>query len=93
MKAAAISATAALQRFGRACQRRTRNGSLANNERDEFSHWMSGTGDPDYEESRDVDIAPRKRRDLVNGSSSRRLTATPILRGHMARDLSHALLS
>jgi hypothetical protein len=38
---------------------------LAANERDEFSHWMSGTGDPDYEESRHVDIAPRKRRDLV----------------------------
>ena len=38
---------------------------LATNERDEFSHWMSGTGDPDYEESRDVDIAPRKRRELV----------------------------
>lgn len=38
---------------------------LAANERDEFSHWMSGTGDPDYEDSRDVDIAPRKRRELV----------------------------
>jgi hypothetical protein len=38
---------------------------LAANERDEFSHWMSGTGDPDYEERRDVDFAPRKRRDLV----------------------------
>jgi hypothetical protein len=38
---------------------------LAVNERDEFSHWMSGTGDPDYEESRDVDIAPRNRRELV----------------------------
>ncbi|MFN7432510.1 MAG: anti-phage defense-associated sirtuin Dsr1 [Betaproteobacteria bacterium] len=38
---------------------------LAANEQDEFSHWMSGTGDPDYEESRDVDVAPRKRRDLV----------------------------
>ena len=38
---------------------------LAANERDEFSHWMSGTGDPDYEDSRDVDIAPRKRRDIV----------------------------
>lgn len=38
---------------------------LAPNERDEFSHWMSGTGDPDYEESRDVDIAPRKRRELA----------------------------
>ena len=38
---------------------------LAANESDEFSHWMSGTGDPDYEENRDVDIAPRKRRELV----------------------------
>ncbi|PEH86353.1 anti-phage defense-associated sirtuin Dsr1 [Burkholderia gladioli] len=38
---------------------------LAANERDEFSHWMSGTGDPDYEESRDVDIAPRKRLELA----------------------------
>jgi hypothetical protein len=38
---------------------------LAANERDEFSRWMSGTGDPDYEESRDVDIAPRKRHELV----------------------------
>lgn len=38
---------------------------LETNERDEFSHWMSGTGDPDYEDSRNVDIAPRKRRDLV----------------------------
>ncbi|MNF56505.1 hypothetical protein D3C84_379940 [compost metagenome] len=38
---------------------------LAANESDEFSHWMSGTGDPDYEESRDVDIAPRRRRELV----------------------------
>ena len=38
---------------------------LAANERDEFSHWMSGTGDPDYEERRDVDIAPRKRRELI----------------------------
>lgn len=38
---------------------------LAPNERDEFSHWMSGTGDPDYESSRNVDIAPRKRQELV----------------------------
>ncbi len=38
---------------------------MGTNEREEFSHWMSGTGDPDYEESRDVDIAPRKRRELV----------------------------
>lgn len=38
---------------------------LATNERDEFSHWMSGSGDPDYEDSRAVDIAPRKRQELV----------------------------
>lgn len=39
---------------------------VESNERDEFSHWMSGTGDPDYEASRAVDIAPRTRSDLVN---------------------------
>ena len=38
---------------------------LASNESDEFSHWMSGTDDPDYEDSRDVEIAPRKRPELV----------------------------
>lgn len=38
---------------------------LMANERDEFSHWMSGTGDPDYEGSRYVDIAPRKRQELM----------------------------
>lgn len=38
---------------------------LATNERDEFSHWMSGTGDPDFEEERQIDLAPRKRRELV----------------------------
>lgn len=38
---------------------------IHSNESDEFSRWMSGTGDPDYDSSRDVDIAPRKRRDIV----------------------------
>lgn len=38
---------------------------LAANESDEFSHWMSGTGDPDYEDRREVDYAPRVRRKLV----------------------------
>jgi hypothetical protein len=42
------------------------NWELARNESDEFSYWMSGTGDPDYEESRHVDIAPRTRTDLVS---------------------------
>jgi hypothetical protein len=39
---------------------------LANHERDEFSRWMSGTGDPDFEGSRKIEIAPRKRKDLVD---------------------------
>ena len=39
---------------------------LANNESDEFSRWMSGTGDPDFEDNRDVELAPRKRGELVD---------------------------
>src|SRR6218665_855755 len=37
------------------------------NGRDEFPHRISATGDPDYEERRHIviDIAPRKRRELV----------------------------
>jgi hypothetical protein len=38
---------------------------LAANESDEFSHWMSGTGDPDFEKKREIDIAPRKRHEIV----------------------------
>lgn len=38
---------------------------LADKERDEFSHWMSGSGDPDHEENRQIDKAPRKRSELV----------------------------
>ncbi|WP_426172415.1 anti-phage defense-associated sirtuin Dsr1 [Pseudoduganella sp. R-34] len=38
---------------------------LADNQRDEFSSWMSGTGDPDYEASRDIAVAPKMRRELV----------------------------
>ena len=38
---------------------------LANHDRDEFSHWMSGTGDPDYESNREVDVVPRNRTDIV----------------------------
>lgn len=38
---------------------------LHDNERDEFLHWMIGAGDPDYEESSDIDIAPRKRQELL----------------------------
>ncbi|MBN9488611.1 MAG: SIR2 family protein [Alphaproteobacteria bacterium] len=42
-----------------------RTWKLASDGRDEFTHWTSGTGDPDFEESRDIDSAPRKRTDLV----------------------------
>lgn len=38
---------------------------LAENERDEFSHWMSGSGDPDYEDKIQIERAPRVRRELV----------------------------
>jgi hypothetical protein len=38
---------------------------LTPNQSDEFSYWMSGSGDPDYEDSRQVDIAPRMRKELV----------------------------
>lgn len=38
---------------------------VATNESDEFSHWMSGMDDPDYEDSREIDIAPRKRSVLM----------------------------
>ena len=39
---------------------------LAANERDEFSHWMSGTGDPDFEDQhRAFERAPREMADLM----------------------------
>ena len=38
---------------------------LDTHERDEFLHWMSGTGDPDFEDSREINIAPRARAELV----------------------------
>jgi SIR2-like domain len=68
---------------------------LAANERDEFSHWMSGTGDPDYEERRDIDIAPRKRNDLVRWLTNARPERRPfyedtwrdVCRKHMLNSL------
>jgi hypothetical protein len=39
---------------------------LSVNERDEFSHWMSGSGDADYENSIVVTVAPIKRRELAD---------------------------
>lgn len=41
------------------------NWQLASNESDEFSHWTSGTDDPGHEENHYIDIAPRKRHELV----------------------------
>jgi hypothetical protein len=38
---------------------------LATNERDEFSHWMSGTGDAEFAAENQVITAPRKRAELV----------------------------
>jgi hypothetical protein len=38
---------------------------LAKNDRDEFSFWMSGTGDPDADEWRRFEKVPRQRRELM----------------------------
>jgi len=34
-------------------------------QKDEFSHWMSGSGDPDYEDKRTYELAPTKKLDLM----------------------------
>lgn len=34
-------------------------------EKDEFSHWMSGTGEPDYEDSRTYELAPTEKLELI----------------------------
>lgn len=39
---------------------------LAADEREEFSHWMSGTSDPDFFGRREVAAAPNKRKELVS---------------------------
>jgi hypothetical protein len=53
------------------------NWKLAKNEQDEFSHWMSGTGDPDYEEERNIDVAPRKWRELISWLKQTKATNQP----------------
>jgi len=55
---------AALKRFNELTKAQP-EWKLLKYEKEEFSHWMSATGDPDFEERRQVDIAPRKRRELV----------------------------
>lgn len=39
--------------------------NLSPHEHEEFHFWHTGTGSPDYEESRQIDIAPNKRRPLI----------------------------
>jgi len=39
---------------------------LAENERDEFSHWMSGSGDPDFEGQRQLERAPLEHTNLMD---------------------------
>lgn len=39
---------------------------LDSHQKDEFSHWMSGTGDPGFERENNIEIVPRKRKELVN---------------------------
>lgn len=54
---------------------------LAENQRDEFSSWMSGTGDPDFEEERQIDVAPNVRKDLIEWLERR-----PVERGFWEED-------
>jgi hypothetical protein len=42
------------------------NWQVAANERDEFSIWRSGTGDPDYEENLKVNLAPRRQQEIIS---------------------------
>ncbi|EFL9677805.1 anti-phage defense-associated sirtuin Dsr1 [Escherichia coli] len=39
---------------------------LTTNERDEFSHWMSGTGDPDFEEEIITEMVPDTKDGIIN---------------------------
>ncbi len=52
--------------------------TLATDERDEFSHWMTGSGDPDFVDMKEVKIAPRKRGDLVQWLLEPRPDASPL---------------
>lgn len=38
---------------------------LSRFEKEEFPYWMSGTGDPDYEESQKIDLIPRKTDEII----------------------------
>lgn len=68
---------------------------LANNERDEFPHWMTGTDDPDYESPITMRQAPTKRNHLVTWLKDTPQTRKPfdddnwneICRKHMMNSL------
>lgn len=49
-------------------------------ERDEFSHWMSGTGDPGFEKEGVYEDAPRQRLALIEWLK------TPVSAGHVRRE-------
>lgn len=54
-------ASARLRRLGREHPQ----WALFESQQHEFLSWTSGTGDPDFEASRQIDVAPRRRDDLV----------------------------
>lgn len=56
--------SSALERF-LAISKSNPHWQIASDERDEFSHWMSSSGDPDYKSERVIDQAPVKANDLV----------------------------
>jgi hypothetical protein len=51
---------------------------LENHDKDEFSHWMSGSGDPDAKDNEFVDVAPRKWRELAKWLKREVTVRTPI---------------
>lgn len=51
---------------------------LAHNEKDEFSLWVSRSGDPDFEEQRDIDEAPRTRDGLIQWLQKETPTNRPL---------------
>lgn len=50
---------------------------LSKYDKDEFPSWMSGTGDPDFEAERHIDIAPRSRYELVRWLSQEPVDRRP----------------
>jgi hypothetical protein len=53
---------------------------IAENESDEFSHWMSGSGEPDFEKSRTTVSAPRDKKELVQWLKTSKPSNSPLYR-------------